>query len=554
MAVDWRLANPGGGFDYLESLMSLGNVEAQRQQNAARAYQMQEAQRVQQQRPTIAQRAQGGDLRGAQQDALAGGDFDYAEALGKLDESQLKRAGEEAGIMASVASNLRKAPQNERGVLLQSYLPALKATGHFSDEELSAAAADLSDGRLDGFIATGTSLKDRIDQQLRERTITETERHNRINETRPIWDPSSGTLIYPSGSAPGAVTLPTPVGDSASPSLQRMVDITLQSESGNRDYAPNGQPLTSSAGAVGRMQVMPGTNTDPGFGVRPAQDASMEERARVGRDYLGAMLQRYGNPSQAWAAYNAGPGRVDQAIRQGGENWLSLLPAETQAYVQKNVAQLGGGQSPQAPGTFQVRPPRREAPPSGYRWKADGTQEPIPGGPADPKVAGGRNPSANRRAESDFRKEFNALPEVKSFNKARPQFQNLRNLATKENPSAADDIALIFAYMKTLDPDSVVREGEFATAQNAGSVPERVWNIYNRAIEGTRLNPSQRVDMAKAALSQYSALRDAYNQQADLYRGYAEDNGVSPDRVARKYVIAPRAKKNDRRTQFRIVR
>ncbi|WP_343518090.1 transglycosylase SLT domain-containing protein [Sphingomonas sp.] len=153
-------------------------------------------------------------------------------------------------------------------------------------------------------------------------------------ETVIEYDPNSGGGDPPSGDAGD--------GDIVS----RMLPITLQSESGNRDYAANGQPLTSSAGAVGRMQVMPGTNRDPGFGVRPAQDDSMEERARVGRDYLSAMVQRYGNPAQAWAAYNAGPGRVDQAIQEGGQNWLQRLPQETQAYVRKNMSQLqGGGQS-----------------------------------------------------------------------------------------------------------------------------------------------------------------------------------------------------------------
>lgn len=146
--------------------------------------------------------------------------------------------------------------------------------------------------------------------------------------------------------------------------VSRMLPITLQSESGNRDYAANGQPLTSSAGAVGRMQVMPGTNVDPGFGVQPAQDNSMEERARVGRDYLAAMVQRYGNPQQAWAAYNAGPGRVDQAIREGGANWLSRLPRETQDYVRKNMAQLqaGGEQAQGGPRVIAQGAPKR-----GYR-------------------------------------------------------------------------------------------------------------------------------------------------------------------------------------------
>jgi soluble lytic murein transglycosylase len=55
------------------------------------------------------------------------------------------------------------------------------------------------------------------------------------------------------------------------------------------------------------------------------------------------MQQRYGNdPAKMWAAYNAGPGRVDTAIQQGGQNWLRLLPRETQSYVAQNMRALGG--------------------------------------------------------------------------------------------------------------------------------------------------------------------------------------------------------------------
>lgn len=126
--------------------------------------------------------------------------------------------------------------------------------------------------------------------------------------------------------------------------VSAMLPITMASESGGRDYAPGGGVLTSPAGAQGRMQVMPGTQADPGFGVTPARDGSMEEKARVGRDYLKAMVQRYGDPAKAWAAYNAGPGAVDAALAKGG-NWLQSMPAETQAYVSKNMRQMGGGQS-----------------------------------------------------------------------------------------------------------------------------------------------------------------------------------------------------------------
>jgi len=122
--------------------------------------------------------------------------------------------------------------------------------------------------------------------------------------------------------------------------VSQMLPITMATESGGRDFAGDGSILTSSAGAQGRMQVMPGTQADPGFGVTPARDGSMEEKARVGADYLRAMMQRYGgDPAKAWAAYNAGPGRVDAALAQGGD-WLARLPAETRAYVNKNMVQL----------------------------------------------------------------------------------------------------------------------------------------------------------------------------------------------------------------------
>jgi soluble lytic murein transglycosylase len=121
-----------------------------------------------------------------------------------------------------------------------------------------------------------------------------------------------------------------------------MIPITLRSESGNRDYGRNGRVLTSRRGARGRMQVMPGTERDPGYGVTPARNGSMEELARVGRDYLAAMMRRYGNdPAKAWAAYNGGPGRLDRAIARGGANWLRYMPEETRDYVRNNVASLG---------------------------------------------------------------------------------------------------------------------------------------------------------------------------------------------------------------------
>ena len=109
-------------------------------------------------------------------------------------------------------------------------------------------------------------------------------------------------------------------------------------ESGNRDYDDQGQPIVSPKGARFAAQVMPTTSVRPGYGVVPAKDTSAEEFNRVGRDYFAAMKKQYGNSTLAAAAYNAGPGRVNAALKkakQTGQDWKKLLPRETQNYLKK---------------------------------------------------------------------------------------------------------------------------------------------------------------------------------------------------------------------------
>jgi len=138
-------------------------------------------------------------------------------------------------------------------------------------------------------------------------------------------------------------------------------DRMLQVESGNRDFDAQGRPIVSPKGARYAAQVMPATARDPGFGVRPAADDSPAESNRVGQDYYQAMLNKYpGQPELARAAYNAGPGAVDAAIKksmmQGGSP-LDYLPKETQGYVQKT-----GGQVRMENGKVKVGAPAQQQP------------------------------------------------------------------------------------------------------------------------------------------------------------------------------------------------
>lgn len=147
--------------------------------------------------------------------------------------------------------------------------------------------------------------------------------------------------------AQGVPTAPvgrlTPIEGGAVPGMPPFADssltaITAQSESGNRDYLPNGRPVTSPKGARFAMQVMPATAHDPGFGVRPVQNETAAEYDRVGRDYQAAMLRRYGgDPAKMWGAYNGGPGRLDRSLAHG-----TPLPTETRNYVARNMRALKG--------------------------------------------------------------------------------------------------------------------------------------------------------------------------------------------------------------------
>jgi hypothetical protein len=89
----------------------------------------------------------------------------------------------------------------------------------------------------------------------------------------------------------------------------------------------------SPKGARGLAQLMPGTARDPGYGVEGVRDDSPKENVRVGRDYLNALIKKYGNIDYALAAYNWGPGNTDKWIARGAKP--EELPAETRAYIPK---------------------------------------------------------------------------------------------------------------------------------------------------------------------------------------------------------------------------
>ncbi len=147
----------------------------------------------------------------------------------------------------------------------------------------------------------------------------------------------------------GDASLPILTGDAS-----HIFSAMLTQESGNRQVGDNGRPITSPKGAIGIAQVMPGTAREQAriMGIpwderRYKYDA--QYNLTLGRGYFERMMKYYkGDAVLATAAYNAGPGNVDKAIRvlgdprKGGISyaaWVSGLPSvhpglrETRDYV-----------------------------------------------------------------------------------------------------------------------------------------------------------------------------------------------------------------------------
>lgn len=105
------------------------------------------------------------------------------------------------------------------------------------------------------------------------------------------------------------------------------IRTVMHAESGGRTTL-DGRPITSSAGAMGLMQVMPDTYEEMrrayGLGSDPHDP---RDNILAGTAYLRVMYDRYGYPG-LFAAYNAGPERYDEHLRDGRP-----LPAETHAYL-----------------------------------------------------------------------------------------------------------------------------------------------------------------------------------------------------------------------------
>lgn len=164
-----------------------------------------------------------------------------------------------------------------------------------------------------------------------------------------------------------------------------------------------------------------------------------------------------------------------------------------------------------------------------YQRSSSGKLAPMPG-----DEQGGKFKQANT-----LRDEYTGL--TKDFR----TIQDAYNKITSTSENGAGDMSLLYSYVKLLDPGSVVRESEFATAAASGSFGEQIQGAANRVMSGERLPETLRKSFKTEAKKIYDTQKNSYNQVGKEYKRLAEKAGIDPADVIVDYTVMSPEELND---------
>jgi hypothetical protein len=120
------------------------------------------------------------------------------------------------------------------------------------------------------------------------------------------------------------------------------------------------------------------------------------------------------------------------------------------------------------------------------------------------------------KVSTDFNKQEGAWTRVK---------------ASAEDPSPAGDLALIFNFMKVLDPGSTVREGEFAQVGAAGNLPTQIQRTFDQWATGQKLTVGQRGDVVNRAEKLFKAAKKNNKRDIAKFVSVGKQFGVSKENL-----------------------
>lgn len=321
---------------------------------------------------------------------------------------------------------------------------------------------------------------------------------------------------------------------------KRFMDIAEQLAPSREEVV--GEPIKTATGYVQRTKTGGFKQLPKEFepASKPTGEPQVVTEQASGKQVL---VQRYDDGTYKTVEQFGPPRKIERVDVGGSIQFVDMNLVQPGTTVGKTLAPqvvggaetgyyvLGGGRGGiTAPAAGRVPAAGGVAPaaPAGGMAPAAPAAAPAAAGPAtaglQPIIPGTGKEFENAKA---LRAEFTKA--AQPFVDLSQAFQKIENAA--KNPSGAGDISLIYGYMKILDPGSVVREGEFATAANAGGVPDAVKSIYNKALSGQRLSEGVRNDFLGQARNLIESQRVLSNDLVERYKGLATQYKLQPDQV-----------------------
>lgn len=132
-------------------------------------------------------------------------------------------------------------------------------------------------------------------------------------------------------------------------------------------------------------------------------------------------------------------------------------------------------------------------------------------------------------AAATLRKEFAGRDSVTGWDVAKVQYQTAVGAMGDNSPSG--DLNLIYAVAKTVDPNSVVREGEAVMVRNTASLPEQVVGTLNYVLGGGKLSLPQRKALMRTVERYARARYGAFRRDLRFYEGIARKANLDPTMI-----------------------
>lgn len=290
--------------------------------------------------------------------------------------------------------------------------------------------------------------------------------------------------------------------------------------------------IPETMGAISNAKAQQAAPVDGGY------EALAEYWAKQGnpekaKQYMGLanpVLERSNSALSSRVAVNPATGKPELVIlmRDGSTQFTGIEPTAKE--------KSDAGYTEEGIPLTETKPGKL---PVGYFWNPiTNSAERIPGlpikpeqQPAAPKAGGSAPPKPPKPATiselTGLSKSFSQ--ETKGDSDVAGSWRTLHSNAALGTP--AGDIAVIYAYMKLQDPTSVVREGEFATAQNAGGIHETIRARLNQAIGTGRLTPQLRSEILGSAKATLNSRRSQFSAKQDRFTKLAKSKGIDPELV-----------------------